>query len=291
MPAKLPGLFLAFVALASAGCGGAVEGSAAAGAGGTGTSVAGGSGGRTTSIGAGGQGTGGQGTGGQGTSTGSGGAGGTGGVPACDGACVTSADCPLDQPVCSALADCNECFGPCSGAQCQGANTCVSDADCNASPDAKCVCDALGCTMCVLGFAGGPPGFPEALGEGVWLIGWSGGLDHYSWLRFTFQTATTGTFTLLDPVGVTLTPYFSCEGPGAFTVQLGVGVVVLAMPVACNMADVPLDFVSFWDPGGFPPHALKGAEILTTGGTIQGFQHDAGFCDAGFTVCGDPFLP
>ena len=170
-----------------------------------------------------------------------------------------------------------------------GQNTCASDADCNASPDSKCVCDANGCTMCVLGFTGGPPGFPEVLGDGFWLIGWSGGLDHYSWVRFTFQTSTTGTFTLLDAAGVSLTPFYPCEGSGPFTVSLGTGVVVLELPAACDTPEAYLDFVSFADPGGFPPHAIKAAEILTLGQTISGYQHDAAFCDAAFTMCGAPF--
>src|SRR5258707_13623949 len=28
--------------------------------------------------------------------------------------------------------------------------------------------------------------FPAVLRQGIWPIGWSGGLDHYSWLKFNF---------------------------------------------------------------------------------------------------------
>lgn len=208
---------------------------------------------------------------------------------------MTNADCAMPKPVCSKSGPnqaCNACYGACDGSQmCMGANTCVTDADCNASPDARCVCAENGCSICVLGYTGGPAGFPEALGQGVWLIGWAGGLDHFSWVRFEFLTATSGTFTLLDPMGVTLTPYYPCEGSGPFQVDLGLGTVVLELPAACNMPKAWLDVESFFDPAGFPPHAIQGANIKTMGQYIQGFQHNASFCDMGFTVCPDPFQP
>lgn len=223
---------------------------------------------------------------------GGGGEGGSGGGTGCVDECVTNADCPMPLTACSKTgSQCTKCFGPCGVKPCMGQNTCVSDADCNASPDARCVCSEQGCTICVLSLPGGPPGFPNVLDDGVWLIGWSGGLDHYSWVKFVFQTATTGTFTLLDPMGVTLTSYYMCEGSGAFSTDLGTGVVTLELPAACGMAKSILDFESFFSPGGFPPHATMGANIKTMGQYIQGFQHDAGFCDQNFTACGDPFQP
>lgn len=145
--------------------------------------------------------------------------------------------------------------------------------------------------MCVLEYKGGPPGFPAALFEGVWLIGWSGGLDHFSWVKFTSVTETTGTYELLDPIGVTTTPFYPCEGSGTFTIHLGTAVVTLNLPAACNMPKSSLDFLTLADAAGYPPHATKTAQIQSMGQTLEGYLHPSSFCDAAFTACGDPFLP
>jgi hypothetical protein len=68
-------------------------------------------------------------------------------------ACTTTSDC-TGGAICafSYTPDgCDICWPKCDGGACQGENSCASDADCNASPDARCVCDDNGCTLCVLG--------------------------------------------------------------------------------------------------------------------------------------------
>jgi hypothetical protein len=89
---------------------------------------------------------GGGGQGGAGGATGAGGQGGAGGGT-CD-PCVSSAECAPGACAIDGASGCATCFEVCDGARCQGANTCVSDADCPA-PAGRCVCDATGCTICV----------------------------------------------------------------------------------------------------------------------------------------------
>jgi hypothetical protein len=86
-------------------------------------------------------------------SSGVGGVGGAGGGGGCSNACSISAECPAPGDVCTSMGHnaCRVCLHACDGSMCSGANTCVFDADCNASPDARCVCAGDGCTICVLG--------------------------------------------------------------------------------------------------------------------------------------------
>ena len=185
--------------------------------------------------------------------------------------------------------ECNSCWPVCDGSMCQGTNTCVSDADCNASPDDRCVCDPNGCTLCVLGVSK----FAGLLDEGIWLIGWGGGLDHFSWVRFNFQTPTQGTFDLLDLVGPAYTRYFFCEGLGMFTADPPASKVMLQMPMGCDMGGMPqtetLTFESFYT-SGFPPQANLGASVVTQNMQyLNGFRYPSSICNAGFTMCADPF--
>lgn len=221
---------------------------------------------------------------------GSGGAmGGSGG--GCSDACVINSDCPAETPYCAGPNGCKSCFGMCDSSQCTGFNTCVSDADCNASPNAKCVCGPDNCTMCVLSNPGSPVGFPEELANGVWLIGWYGGLDHFSWFKFTFQTDLEGTFDMLDPFGVTLVPLYQCQGKGLFTVNVGTATLHLTLPASCMLPVQHYTFTAFLPPDTFPPHATLVATITAQQGQLAGYQHSADFCNAQFTACGDPFMP
>src|SRR5437867_701519 len=55
--------------------------------------------------------------------------------------------------------------------------------------------------------------------NGIWLIGWSGGLDHFSWARFTCTFLGGGTVDFLDPMGnAAWTPYFGCQGQGQWMI-------------------------------------------------------------------------
>ncbi|MBK8258044.1 MAG: hypothetical protein IPK82_35930 [Polyangiaceae bacterium] len=218
-------------------------------------------------------------------------AGSTSGSGGCTDACEVSTDCPDNKPFCALQGGCAACFGMCDSSQCTGSNTCVSDADCNSSPNAKCVCDANNCTMCVLSIPSGPPEFPAELGEGVWLIGWFGGLDHFSWFKFAFAGPDVGTFDLLDPLGVTLTPFYPCQGKGLFTTDAAQGILHLTLPATCNLPVQHLTFEAFFPPGDFPPHATLAAQIAANQGPLGGYQHAADFCNADFTACGDPFMP
>jgi len=140
------------------------------------------------------------------------------------------------------------------------------------------------------GGAGGSGGFPGLLDDGPWIFGLSGGLDHYSWVRFDFVDPTKGSIAVLDAQGPSFTPYFQCEGTGLFTTDPALGTAMLQLPGGCNMT-VTFHFDSFGAPMGFPANALVAAKITVQGqGTmLDGYQYAPGWCDAAFTSCMPPF--
>jgi hypothetical protein len=116
-------------------------------AGGGGAGGAGGGTGASTLASGGSMGSGG--AAGGGGATGTAGGGGTGG--ACTDACAITNDCTGNAVCVDGGPSCNVCVPRCNGSMCPTQNTCAHDADCNASPDARCVCDPQGCTYCVIG--------------------------------------------------------------------------------------------------------------------------------------------
>jgi hypothetical protein len=140
------------------------------------------------------------------------------------------------------------------------------------------------------GGAGGGGGALKAnLEDGVWLIGWAGGLDHFSWVRFVFTTGTQGSIELLTPDQPTFTPYFPCEGMGLFSIDEATSEALMQLPAACAQTTT-LGFESF-SPAGGPPSAILTAAIQdqSVGQAISGYKYASSHCNAAFTTCGDPY--
>jgi hypothetical protein len=126
--------------------------------------------------------------------------------------------------------------------------------------------------------------------DGIWLIGWSGGLNHYSWVRFQ-GSAFQGTFELLDPKGnAGWTAYFPCQGPGTWMITQAIDSIALMPAAACpmSMQFIPLHFRDFYAPGAYPPGAVLGAHIdapAMPGQSLDGYKFPDAQCDAAFTSC------
>lgn len=136
---------------------------------------------------------------------------------------------------------------------------------------------------------GGGGALKDNLDDGVWLIGWAGGLDHFSWVRFSFASPTDGSIDLLTPEQPSFTPYFPCEGTGSFDIDEAASEATLQLPAGCG-TDATLVFQSFSQAGG-PPGVILVAQIEHVGGgqSISGWKYDASKCDAAFTACADPY--
>jgi hypothetical protein len=122
--------------------------------------------------------------------------------------------------------------------------------------------------------------------DGIWLIGWSGGLNHYSWLRFTSMGFGFGTVEILDPMGnAAWTPYF-CSGKGTFGITQAPDTIAI-MGTCANM--YILHWTDFYPPGLFPQGAILASHLndLSSGNpmVLDGWKFDANQCDANFTMC------
>jgi hypothetical protein len=125
--------------------------------------------------------------------------------------------------------------------------------------------------------------------EGIWLVGWSGGLEHYSWVRFDAD----GTAHVLDGSAIgTNAPYWPCNGAGSWLWALKPDTVFLTLPAGCATAAEALTFTGFKAPqGGFPKNAVLGVAIegAASGQPLEGWQFPSSQCSADFTTCQDPF--
>jgi hypothetical protein len=126
--------------------------------------------------------------------------------------------------------------------------------------------------------------------SGTWLIGWSGNLDHYSWIRFGSGSAME---ILGDPGGPTsVTPLWSCSGSGAWNLLAVASRVRLTLPSGCGTsANETLDFVSTQEPSTPFTGALLRANVqrISSGDTLQAYKYSDTQCDGGMTACISPW--
>ena len=123
---------------------------------------------------------------------------------------------------------------------------------------------------------------------GIWLIGWSGGLEHYSWVRFMRG----GRLDVLPPMGnVAWTPFWmGCSGAGQWTLAARPQTVQLAMPMGCAPQSEVLTFTMFGPAGGWPGETRSASiEQNPPKGALGGHQFGPGQCDVQFTMCKLPF--
>lgn len=242
-------------ALASAGCGGSASSSSASGPEDGGAGAAGG-GGASGSGGAGGG------------AAGAGAASGAAGAGPVDCAGRTYCEC-VAEPACEVLAE--ACFCPCGAEPCE--------------PSCACGCGGgryLGCGPAELTDAG------TLLG--LWLIGWSGGLHHFSWVRFESEhVARFG-----DGAGLsTNLPLWPCAGAGEWAFSAQPDSVLLELPPGCGDAGAPLlvRFVEFVGRPAWPKGALLEARVELEGepGPLTAYKLPASVCDVSLASCSDPF--
>lgn len=130
--------------------------------------------------------------------------------------------------------------------------------------------------------------------QGVWLIGWSGGLNHYSWMQFTVDDALLGAgkVRILDPDDVpSNTPFWSCEGEGSWSLAARPNTIAVSFPAGCSPAVVAL---TFGPPQktSFPRASFQTSVEINADPAwpnIEGFKMDGSQCDADFTACEGPF--
>ncbi len=135
------------------------------------------------------------------------------------------------------------------------------------------------------------PELPGVLEEGVWLVGWSGGNDHFSWLEFSPDEpdALDGSFAILEAdCGICSGFVFGCEGTdGRYSIDLDTHEILMEYPAACSVDPAVWGFKSvILSPTDYPPDALlKWSFELDGGNTYNAFLYPRDQCDSGFTSC------
>jgi hypothetical protein len=205
----------------------------------------------------------------------------------CDG----PEDCP-DATLCQLRDDDDYAYAACSpeppscNAYCVACNT---SADC--TDGQSCVPNELG-VRSWLSSTCGPP-LSELLTSGHWLIGWSGGLDHFAWFQFTQGDANPNQGTVRTlPVTCVACESLSCtEEAGVYEIEADE--VRVAFPNSCSLS---FRFTNLASPaerllsGG--AEAAASAQVFVgveLGPSFQALLYEPGVaCDALFTTCSFP---
>jgi hypothetical protein len=187
------------------------------------------------------------------------------------------------------------------------------DQTCNASPQmsalaGRCVNGKCECNPSFAkNFAGkcgatpaSPPSpkFPDFV-PGLWLIGWSGGLDHFSWVRITADNGGQAGKTIYrtkpsDKKGVT--PYWDCDAQGTWMVTAKLNTIFLTFSEMCEVANPNVAHSYTFGPIDSNPTFVKTALLQVNFETEPGQQSLIGLkfpddtCNATLTQCADPFV-
>jgi hypothetical protein len=171
--------------------------------------------------------------------------------------CVTNAACKVVS---------EDCYCPCGVEPCE--------------PNCACECGGgkyLGCAPTSIHNPGAA--------EGLWLIGWSGGLNHFSWVRLEAG----GTLTVNDGSSLFANaPFYPCNGTGTWSMTAKPETIALYLPAGCDMA--PITFTSWLGTPAWPKGCLQEAsvEALPSGQTLMACRFPLEQCNATLTMCIDP---
>jgi hypothetical protein len=135
------------------------------------------------------------------------------------------------------------------------------------------------------------PDLPGVLDEGVWLVGWSGGTDHYSWLEFSPDEAdgVEGSLAVLESdCGICSGFLFGCAGTdGRYSVDLDTSEISMLFPAACSLDPTVWEFQSVL----LSPTDYPGDSLLRWTFSVDGVNSYAAHlypreqCDSAFTSC------
>jgi len=134
--------------------------------------------------------------------------------------------------------------------------------------------------------------FPAVL-DGVWLIGWSGGMHHFSWVRFSVPVSSNGKAHIIDGKKLWANaPYWNCSGATSWNTTAKPYTIQLHLPsgTCSGMKSTVLSFFNFKTPGGWPKGAILEADVnqSSPSGNIKAYKFPASQCDKAMTTCKDP---
>jgi hypothetical protein len=122
--------------------------------------------------------------------------------------------------------------------------------------------------------------------EGTWLIGWAGGLRHFSWARF--KRGAPGQVQVLDGRDLQSNePYWSCNGVGTWSKSPDSARIQVSLPPPCSPETLELLSFSASPLAGAKGEARLRTSRLTTG--LRGVQFVDTQCNTSMTSCTSPF--
>lgn len=136
--------------------------------------------------------------------------------------------------------------------------------------------------------------------HGTWLIGWSGGMNHFSWVRISTDAGAQGV--ALYNAGANLSvnaPYWPCTGKGSWDLVSKPNAFRLTLPAGCTIKSLVVTLVDPQPPkqGSWPkgPILWSTAEIYhpdtgTTQKSMGAYKYADSVCDATLSTCTGPLL-
>lgn len=157
---------------------------------------------------------------------------------------------------------------------------------------------ALDTTVVDLGSADMNLSFPAVL-EGVWLIGWSGGMNHFSWVRFSKMATPSMTKKdawILDGKGISSNlPLWDCSGKASYWMGAAGNTIYLDFPSSSCLPGSSSKGYVFGDfdtsGAGAPKDVILSATVKdqATLQKFEGYKFPATWCDSAMTSCKAPF--
>jgi hypothetical protein len=127
---------------------------------------------------------------------------------------------------------------------------------------------------------------------GIWLVGWSGGLRHYSWVRLSGTPGGAADFLAGDNLPSN-TPYWSCIGQGTWNPTAAPYAMMLSFPSSCPSGlSAYFKFQGLPDPPTLLPGATFGMIAPSTSRTdppTEWWKFPGSQCDELMAVCKSPF--
>jgi len=142
--------------------------------------------------------------------------------------------------------------------------------------------------------------FPAVL-EGVWLVGWSDKMHHYSWVRFARMatplppSVRVDAWILAGDDIVANVPLWRCSGKAAYWMGAAGNTIYLDFPSSSCLSSGSMTggyvFTDISAPSSGPGGAILSATVTTqaTLEKMKGFKFPSGWCDAAMTSCTSPF--
>ena len=130
--------------------------------------------------------------------------------------------------------------------------------------------------------------------NGIWLVGWMGDMNHFSWVRIRSDSPRswggTADFLAGDDLAINF-PYWPCSGQGQWNIPQKPYSILFTFPASCPSGiEMEYTFDRFYAPGSYPRGAILAATVTPLSGSsaLEGYKFPDTQCNADMTSCIDP---